>query len=228
MLTPNSNTHRNLAAIAKDVCIQEVESDGLVFKPETVRATRIAEEANYRGVRIRLQASLGNAKVTQQLDIGFGDVVVPGSKAIEYPTLLDFAAPQLRGYSKESVVAEKFESLVTLGIVNSRMKDYFDIWTLSCQFDFDGETLSDAIARTFSNRGTTLVPEPVGLTSRFAGDQVKKAQWRGFVRTSQLERSADLGEVIFGVRSFLDPVTAALTAGRRFRGKWSASGPWLI
>jgi hypothetical protein len=118
--------------------------------------------------------------------------------------------------------------VVTLGILNSRMKDYFDIWTLSRQFDFDGETLCDAIARTFSNRRTTLLAEPVGLTSKFVEDPTKKAQWRGFVRKSRLELSADLGEVILGLRSFLGPVTAALTAGRKFSGKWSASGPWLV
>ena len=228
LLGRTANSLGALAAFAKNICIQKVEPDGVVFDPESVRATRIAEGANYQGVRIRLQASLGNARVTQQLDIGFGDIVVPAPKTIEYPTILDFPAPRLRGYSKETIVAEKLESLVMLGILNSRMKDYFDIWTLSRQFDFDGETLSHAIAKTFSSRGTTLVPEPVGLTSRFADDPTKKAQWRGFVRKSRLEDSADLGEVILGLRSFLDPVTSAQTTGRKFSGKWRASGPWLV
>ena len=216
-----------LAAIAKDICVQRVEPDGVVFHPETVQATRIAGDANYQGVRVRLQASLGKAKVTQQLDIGFGDIVVPAPTTIEYPTLLEFPAPQLRGYSKESIVAEKFESVVTLGMLNSRMKDYFDIWTLSRQFDFDGETLSIAIPTTFSNRGTALVPEAVGLTSRFAEDSTKKAQWRGFVRKSRVDASAELSETVLGLRSFLEPVTSALLAGRKFTGKWATSGHWF-
>jgi hypothetical protein len=107
------------------------------------------------------------------------------------------------------------------------MKDYFDIWTLSRQFDFDGHALSRAIAKTFSNRGTTIVAEPVGLTSRFADDPSKKAQWRGFIRRSQLAVSLDLGEVLLGIRSFLNPVATALSAGRNFSGRWSAHGPWI-
>ena len=227
LLGRTDNGLEALAAIAKDICVQRVEPDGVVFHPETVQATRIAEDANYQGVRVRLQARLGNAKVIQQLDIGFGDIVVPAPTTIEYPTLIEFPAPQLRGYSKESIVAEKFESLVTLGMLNSRMKDYFDIWTLSRQLDFDGETLCSAITKTFSNRGTALVPEAVGLTSRFAEDPTKKAQWRGFVRKNRLDASAELSEVVLGLRSFLDPVTLALVAGRKFTGKWAASERWF-
>jgi hypothetical protein len=123
-------------------------------------------------------------------------------------------------------VAEKFESLVTLGIVNSRMKDYFDIWTLCRQFAFDGQVLSNAIAKTFSNRGTTIAPEPIGLTSRFADDPSKKAQWRGFIRRSRLDASSDLGEVVHGNAAFLLPIAAALSDGRGFKGKWTFPGPW--
>ena len=170
LLGKTANDVDALAAITKEICAQQVEPDGLVFSPETVKATRIAEDANYEGVRIRFKTSLGRARVTQQLDIGFGDVIVPVPQPIEYPTILDFPAPKLRGYSKETIVAEKFESLVTLGILNSRMKDYFDIWTLSRQFDFDGPTLSSAIAKTFSNRGTAVESDPIGLTSAFADD----------------------------------------------------------
>jgi len=223
-----ANDVDGLAAMAKKVCAQEVEPDGLIFNPETVKAGRIAENANYEGVRIRFQANLGRARVTQQLDIGFGDVVIPAPQTIEYPTILDFPAPKLRGYTKESVVAEKFESLVTLGMLNSRMKDYFDIWTLCRQFDFDGEALSDAIAKTLSNRGTKIAAEPVGLTDRFADDPAKKAQWRGFTRKSRLDVSQDLGEVLLSIRSFLEPMSTALNAGRSFKGKWTFPGPWIV
>ena len=205
---------------------QQVEPDGLVFSPETVKATRIAEDANYEGVRIRFKTSLGRARVTQQLDIGFGDVIVPVPQPIEYPTILDFPAPKLRGYSKETIVAERFESLVTLGILNSRMKDYFDIWTLSRQFDFDGPTLSSAIAKTFSNRGTAVESDPIGLTSAFADDPTKQAQWRGFLRKSRLDASAELFDVVVVISSFLSPVVAALRSQEPFRRNWIAPGPW--
>jgi hypothetical protein len=221
-----SNRVDSILAIARDVCAQPVEPDGLTFNAATLRGTRIAEAANYEGIRIRFQVNLGRARVTQQLDVGFGDVILPAPQPIEYPTILDFPAPKLRGYSKESIVAEKFESLVTLGILNSRMKDYFDIWTLCRQFDFDGQVLSNAIAKTFSNRGTTIVQEPVGLTSKFSEDPAKKIQWRGFIRKSRLVASPDLGEVLLCIRSFLDPVAKASRAGRTFIGKWISPGPW--
>ena len=227
LLGKTANQVEIVVAIAREICAQPVAPDGLMFNPATVKGARIAENANYEGVRIRFQANLGAARVTLQLDIGFGDVIVPAPQPIEYPTLLDFEAPRLRGYSKESMVAEKFESLVTLGILNSRMKDYFDIWTLSRQFDFDGQTLGNAIAKTFSNRGTKIVPEPIGLTAKFADDPTKKSQWRGFIRKSRLDASPDLGEVIVAIASFLVPLATALSAGKSFQGKWTAPGPWM-
>jgi hypothetical protein len=227
LLGKTVNQVENVAAITREVCAQPVAPDGLLFSPASVKGTGIAEDANYQGVRIRFQASLGAARVTLQLDIGFGDIIVPAPQTIEYPTLLEFEAPRLRGYSKESMVAEKFESLVTLGILNSRMKDFFDIWTLSRQFDFDGQTLGNAIARTFSNRGTKIAPEPIGLTSKFEDDATKKSQWRGFIRKSRLEPSPDLGEVLLAIAGFLAPLATALSAGRSFQGKWTAPGPWM-
>ena len=161
-----------------------------------------------------------------QLDIGFGDVIVPAPQPVEYPTILDFPAPRLRGYSKESIVAEKFESLVTLGILNSRMKDYYDIWTLSRQFDFDGQTLGNAIAKTFSNRGTKIVPEPIGLTAKFADDPTKKSQWRGFIRKSRLDASPDLGEVLLAIASF--PCAVVYRSERRKELSGKMACPWTL
>ena len=225
LLGKTANQVESVVAIAREICAQPVAPDGLVFNPATVKGARIAEDANYEGVRIRFQANLGTARVTLQLDIGFGDVIVPAPQPIEYPTLLEFEAPRLRGYSKESIVAEKFESLVTRGILNSRMKDYFDIWTLSRQFDFDGQTLGNAIAKTFSNRGTKIVPEPIGLTAKFADDPTKKSQWRGFIRKSRLDASPELAEVIVAIASFLGPLVTALNAGKSFRRN---GRPWTM
>ena len=227
LLGKTPNHVESVVAIASEICAQPVAPDGLMFNPAAIKGARIAEGANYQGVRIRLQANLGAARVTLQLDIGFGDVIVPAPQAIEYPTLLDFEAPRLRGYSKESVVAEKLESLVTLGVLNSRMKDYFDIWTLSRQFDFDGKTLGNAIAKTFTTRGTTIVPEPIGLTAKFSDDPTKKSQWRGFIRKGRLDASPDLAEALFTIAGFLGPLLTALSAGKSFQGNWTAPGPWM-
>lgn len=217
----------NIIEITKHVCSQPVDPDGLVFNLDSVAGARIAEDADYEGVRTRFRANLGTARITLQLDVGFGDVIVPDAQSIQYPTILDFPAPLLRGYSKESIVAEKFECLVKLGTLNSRMKDYFDIWTLSRRFDFDGEVLGNAVAKTFSNRGTEIVIDPVGLTAKFAENPEKQAQWRGFIRKSRLDHLPDLADVISTVGHFLRPVATALAAGHSFSGEWTAPGPWL-
>ncbi len=227
LLGKTANQVESVVDIAREVCAQPVAPDGLVFDPATVKGARIAEQANYEGVRIRFQANLGTARMTLQLDIGFGDVVVPAPQPIEYPALLEFEAPRLRGYSKESLVAEKLESMVARGILNSRMKDYFDIWALSRQFDFDGQTLGHAIAKTFSNRGTKIVPEPISLTAKFADDPTKRSQWRGFIRKSRLVASPDLGEVIVAIANFVGPLLTALNAAKSTRGKWKPPGPWV-
>lgn len=222
-----ANEVEDLVAIFKEVSSQQVEPDGLIFSPESVTGVRIAEEANYAGVRIRLHVNLGTVRVSVQLDVGFGDIIVPSPELVEYPTILDFPPPRLKGYNKESVVAEKFESLVALGILNSRMKDYFDIWTLSRQFDFDGHTLSQAIAKAFSNRGTEIDPSPVGLSVSFSEDPAKAAQWRGFIRKGRLQTPPDLKAVVSSIAAFLIPVATELAKGRDFLAKWRAPGPWI-
>jgi hypothetical protein len=227
LLGRTANQVESIVAIAREICALSVAPDGLVFNPAKVKGARIAGDASYEGVRIRFGANLGTARVTLQLDIGFGDVIVPAPQPIEYPTLLEFAAPRLHGYSQESMVAEKFESLVTRGILNSRMKDYFDIWALSRQFDFDGQTLGNAITKTFSHRETKIVLEPIGLTAKFADDLTKKSQWRGFIRKSRLEAPPDLAEVVVAIANFLRPLAMPLSIGRSFRGKWTPPGPWV-
>ena len=109
-----------------------------------------------------MTALLEKARMTLQVDVGFSDRVVPGPEEIDFPTLLDFPAPHLLGYTRETVVAEKFEAMVKLGILNSRMKDFFDIWTLSREFSFDGSTLSKAVKTTFENAGHTC---PAGCSA---------------------------------------------------------------
>ncbi len=146
---------------------------------------------------------------------------------MEYPTILDLPAPKLRGYSKESTIAEKFEAMIKLGVLNSRMKDFFDIWLLSWQFDFEGSRLSAAISKTFSTRGTDIHSKPNALTSDFAEDRVKVAQWRGFIRKNRLSNvPEDFGEVIAALATFLGPVAKSLEANIPFEASWKAPGPW--
>jgi hypothetical protein len=163
-----------------------------------------------------------------QLDIGFGDIVIPSPEPTKYPTLLDLPAPHLRGYSRESTIAEKFEAMVKLGVLNSRMKDFFDIWLMSRQFDYNGVTLTEAIVKTFTTRGTKIPAEPLALTDAFAKDTAKAAQWRGFVRRNRLsEAPKDLAEVIMSIGAFLKPISESLAEGHVFKSIWKAPGPWI-
>jgi len=221
------NSIETIVEVTREICRQEVESDGIAFDLASIEAERIAEDADYEGIRIRFRGSLDTARFIIQLDIGFGDIVIPSPEPTNYPTLLDLPAPQLRGYSRESTIAEKFEAMVKLGILNSRMKDFFDIWLMSRQFDFEGSILVEAISKTFSTRGTNIQAVPVALMNTFAEDTAKAAQWRGFVRKNRLvDVPQNLVEVVAAIAFFLRPIAEELAAGTAFKGTWKAPGPW--
>jgi hypothetical protein len=209
------------------VCGQPVEPDGLVFHVDTVVGQAIKEDADYAGVRVTFLATLQNSRMAMQIDVGFGDVVTPAPSATDYPTILDLPAPRLNGYTRETVIAEKFEAMVKLGLVNSRMKDFYDIWILSRQFDFDGLMLATAVTQTFANRKTSLVPSPLALTPAFAADAGKRTQWRGFLRKSRLDDvPAEIQEVVDTLAAFLLPVAEAVLGRQAFNHSWQAPGPW--
>jgi predicted nucleotidyltransferase component of viral defense system len=216
-----------MESMFRDVCQVAVADDGLRFDANTVVGQRIKEDADYQGVRLTFAAFLEKARIPMQIDIGFGDVVNPGAEERDYPTLLDFPAPHLRMYPRETVVAEKFEALVQLGTLNSRMKDFFDLWLLSNQFDFTGVELALAIARTFENRGTALELEPVALTPAFTTSDATQKQWAAFLKRSQLEHAPmTLEEAREPLRRFLLPVAGAILAEQTFTARWVAPGPW--
>ncbi|MGA1841244.1 MAG: nucleotidyl transferase AbiEii/AbiGii toxin family protein [bacterium] len=221
------NNIETIVDAIKDICNQEVEPDGITFDPGSIEGERITEVANYEGVRIKLRGALGTAKITMQLDIGFGDVIIPAAASLEYPTILDLPAPKLQGYSKESYIAEKFEAMVKRGILNSRMKDFFDIWLLLRQFDFKGSSLATAIAKTFSTRGTDIPSETVGLMKSFTTDMAKATQWHGFTRKIRLTKvPEDFAEVIRAISTFLGPIAKSLARDLPFKANWKAPGPW--
>jgi hypothetical protein len=143
--------------IVRELCSVETEPRGLRFDPDTVTADCIAEDADYEGVRVSFTADLAGAKIRIQIDIGFGDAVTLPPVENNYPTLLGSPAPRLLTYPRETVVAEKLEAMVKLGIANSRMKDFYDMDVLSRTFSFGGKSLREAIHNTFERRGTELL-----------------------------------------------------------------------
>ncbi len=221
------NEIETLEAVVREVCVVDVEEDGVRFDAATVAGERITEDADYEGVRIKFMGFLDRARIPMQIDVGFGDVVHPGSEEKDYPTILNLPAPRLRVYPRETVVAEKFEAMVYLGTLNSRMKDFFDIWLLARQFDFDGAELARAIGKTFGHRGTELASDPIALTAAFTASENTQKQWAAFVRRSKLEDvPATLEEIREPLRQFLVPVATALAEGRDFADRWGAPGPW--
>jgi len=216
--------------IFREICSVPVEPDGLEFDAATVRAEEIRGGSDYGGVRVKLLANLGRARVNLQVDVGIGDAVRPSPVLIRYPTILtDLQAPELRAYPREAVVAEKTHAIVKLGLVNSRMKDYYDLYVLCREFEFEGSTLCEALLATFSRRKTAL-PDgvPSGLSEAFADDATKQKQWRSFVARGQLAYGeVSVGSVVSALRDFLSPALNSLAQDETLDRRWPPGGPWL-
>ena len=197
-----------VAASIRSICSVEVADDGVVFDLAGIEAAQFRAEDEYAGVRVRTSATIAGARLPIQIDVGFGDVITPEAIEIEYPVLLDAPAPILRAYPPETVVAEKTEAIVSLGIANSRMKDFYDLWTIAQTFPFEGDDLAEAIRRTFERRRTPLPEQvPIGLSDSFALE--RETQWQAFLARDRLEVApASFAQVINDLRAFLQPVLA--------------------
>jgi hypothetical protein len=218
----------SLVELFRSLCAIPAESDGLTFQPNSVRAAPIREAEQYGGLRVTLLALLGNARIPLQVDIGFGDVVTPGPTEVEVPTLLGAPPLRLLGYPRETVVAEKLHAMVVLGLGNSRMRDFFDVWALARDFDFTGRTLAAAICATFTRRGTPVpAGAPIALTPVFSADVAKQIQWRAFIRRSlPAGGEPELREVIEALADFLLPIIRAVRSDVEWTQVWPAGGPW--
>lgn len=201
------NDTANLEKIVRECCSVNVD-DGIIFDGESVAAETIRKDGEYQGVRITARGMLGNIKLHLQIDVGFGDAVIPGPVEIEMPQLLDFGQPALLGYTPESAIAEKFQAMVALDMTNTRMKDFYDIWLLSNTLHFDKTVLADAIRETFARRHTELPGDPpTALTPVFTEDAAKKSQWKAFLRKNRLDTAVELPDVAKAIREFLLPLT---------------------
>ena len=218
-----------IASAAKDICNVSVVPDGLSFDAGSVTAARIAEMVGYEGVRVRLRGNLGNARVSIQMDIGFGDVIIPRPCRVEYPGLLDFPRAKLKGYTMESTIAEKFHAMVKLDVLNSRMKDFYDIWMLLNTFDFKGERLMEAVEKTFRNRKTPVSADHTVFDPSFAEDSDKNIQWTGYISKTGLNDALEsFSETVASIEAFLGPVVTALADHQPFPYIWNAPGPWNV
>jgi predicted nucleotidyltransferase component of viral defense system len=217
----------HLITVIKEVCQTPVSDDGVVFDPESVRGEEIRTIDEYGGVRINLRGNLGTAIVAVQIDIGFGDAMTPPPLEVSYPTLIEMPKPVIRVYSQETVIAEKTEAIVKLGMLNTRFKDYFDLHFLATGYSFDGPTLAQAMTATFARRGTSIPAiAPVGLTETFSTDANKLTQWTAFLRRGRVPPpDRTFPELVAFLASFLlPPLVRPLST--EFKQRWSAGGSW--
>lgn len=200
----------------REILSSEVEPDGIEFDVPRLDVAEIREGVAYPGLRMRVVAVLGSARIACQVDIGFGDVVVDRPVKSELPTLLDLPAPELSVYSVEAVIAEKIEAMVRFGALNTRLKDYFDLYVLATELTIDGARLSNQFAQTFQRRNTPIpVGEPVGVSDAFASEPERNARWRAFLERTGAAASApaNFPEVVERIRGLvLAPLEAARNA----------------
>ncbi|MGB3561588.1 MAG: nucleotidyl transferase AbiEii/AbiGii toxin family protein [Thermoanaerobaculia bacterium] len=226
LLGLGDNSEAAIRAAFREILEAQAPGDGLRFDPESVSVAPIAQQTTYVGMRVKCRAFLGKAIIPLQIDVGFGDRVFPEPETITYPTLLEFPAPRVLAYAKETVVAEKTQAMIELGLLNSRLKDYFDLCYLARTQSFDGRRLQEAITATLQRRKTpSPLDQPEGLSARFAAEAGKQAQWHAFQQRAGLAEE-DLENVVEQVSSFVSPVLEAMALDEEFAKQWPPAGPW--
>jgi len=208
----------NIIAAFKEICAIDAK-DAVTFDLDSITVDNIREDQEYGGVRMKMFANIDGARVRVVVDVGFGDAVEPGLTDAEIPVLLDFPAPKLRAYARETVIAEKFQAMVALGRANTRMKDFYDVFVLLQSYEFNGDALARAIAATFERRKTEIPSElPDALTSAFAEDKAKQEQWAAFLKDVEVD-PGPLSDVIDTIAKKLMP---HVDAAQTLRGKGGA------
>jgi len=217
-----------MESVFRDVCKFPVEDDGIIFNPDSVRGESIKKSDRYEGVRINIESFITSARILLQIEIGFGDVITPEPTEWKMPAVLDFPSPSLRIYPRETLVSEKFEAMTRLGMINSRMKDFYDIWILSRHFPFDGKILCMAIKRTFICRNTPLpYAPPTAFTPEFFEDEIKCRQWKAFFLSKGIKQEDDLSSVIMAISEFIMPPVRFLSEEGHFKLNWEPGKGWV-
>lgn len=221
-----SSTVADVVGVIRILCAID-GGDGIVFDPASAVGEEIRAGQEYEGVRVRLEAHLAGARIPVQVDVGFGDAITPAPARTPYPALLDHPRPNVLVYPREAVVAEKLEAMVSLGVTNSRMKDFYDVYVLGSRFAFEGPTLAEAIRATFLCRRTPFPEaEPLALSEGFLAAPERQTQWRAFLRRGRLDAPPDANELASALRRFLGPVLAAAAGKEPPPVNWRPGGPW--
>jgi len=201
--------------------------DGVKFDSLSITSERIKEDTDYEGIRLKIDATLGQARKRLQMDIGFGDVIIPKARVMEFPTLLEEESPKVKVYSIESIISEKFEAMIKLAMVNSRMKDFYDIYTLSISHNFQSSKLKKAIDSTFQRRKTSIPDDPLVFQKEFHNDEGRRKQWIAFLRKSRLGLNQEFNKIMGRITAFLRPIVISIKDKTRMDKSWDViRGCW--
>jgi predicted nucleotidyltransferase component of viral defense system len=218
-LSLSSNKPDHIEKVCRQVCGMSC-NDGIVFEPETVSTSVIRPQNDYQGVQIKFKGRIDRSKVHMRVDVGFADAVHPNPITFSFPTILEMPAPTLLGYTQESVVAEKVDAMLQLGELNSRMKDFYDVWFLSHRVPFNMVTLGDALQATLDRRGTELALEPIVFQSAFGTNRLKTEQWINFCRQNRFSDVPEFDRLISRLKKFLLPVLDRVRLGNSLNISW--------
>lgn len=201
-----SAEHAHLIKVFIEICEKNDEQDGVIFNTNSLIATEITKEGKYSGVRLKVEAQLGNIRQNLQIDIGFGDIIIPKPMLMVYPTLLEMNEPHIWAYSIESVIAEKFEAMIDLAETNSRMKDFYDVFQLLQSGNIQEDNLNEAIVQTFRRRQTQFIDAHPLFNNTFSRDEKRNQQWLAFLRKTKLDETIDFQEVMQVIKTNLLPI----------------------
>lgn len=230
ILATGATDEEAVRSLVVEICAVPCSEDGLRFDSSQLTVETIRPEEEYSGKRVRFRAFLGKAEIAMQLDVGVGDAIVTPPEEVTYPTILPaLPAPRIRAYSREQVVAEKFEAMIKLDTRNSRMKDFHDVWALAGTFTFEETALQRAVTACFERRGTERTAQtPRVLTPAFYQATERAARWQhylaaGTVLTQAPARFEEIGQRII---RFLGPVWASVPDPSALGRVWEPDGVW--
>lgn len=216
-----SNDITDIGEVFKKIFSIECD-DAIRYDLETIKVKSITEFKEYHGVNVSVFAYLDRTRIPVSVDIGFGDIVCPDKVKMVFPVLLDMEQPEIYAYSISSVIAEKFEAIVSLGDANSRYKDFYDIYMLAGRYDIDGMELSESMRETFAHRGTGF-EDMYALTAAFSESKIHQSRWRAFLNKKRAMVNVEFEAVIVLLRTFLFPVVNSIVEGREYLLKWNSN-----
>ena len=206
-----SGETNNIARIFAEICAIDYQEDGVVFDPETITATDIMTGKHYDGVNVSVTAHIDTITQNVSMDIGFGDIIIPQSVNLDYPLFLEgMPAIRINAYSKETTIAEKFQTMIEKSVVNSRMKDFYDVYSILMEDRLDRDVLKEAIISVFKNRQTAYVEGHPLFTEEFANDALRVRQWETFLKRIKFNDTLAFTEVMTTIKDELMPIWQSL------------------